>query len=52
MEKINGTDSTSNTQVQEIMNSQLSETHAFVEKSYFKNKEENKITCSIEAERI
>ena len=34
--KINDSESTFNTQVQEIMSSPLSQTHAFVEKAYFK----------------
>ncbi len=37
--KINDTESTFNTQAHEIMNSPLSQTHAFVEKAYFKELE-------------
>jgi 5-methylcytosine-specific restriction protein A len=46
--KINDTDSTFNTQVQEIMNSPLSQTHAFVEKAYFKELEKDKVIYSID----
>ena len=41
--KINDTDSTFNTQVHEMMNIPLSQTHAFVEKAYFKELEEDKV---------
>ena len=46
--KINDTESTFNTQVQEIMTSPLSQTHAFVEKAYFKKLDEDKIIYSID----
>ena len=46
--KINDSESTFNTQVQEIMSSPLSQTHAFVEKAYFKELEQDKIIYSID----
>ena len=46
--KINDSESSYNTQVQEIMNSPLSQTHAFVEKAYFKELEEDKVIYSID----
>jgi len=46
--KINDTESTYNTQVQEIMDSPLSQTHAFVEKAYFKELEADKTIYSID----
>ena len=50
--EINDTESTFNTQVQEIMTSPLSETHAFVEKAYFKKLEEDKIIYSIDINNV
>jgi hypothetical protein len=40
--QINDSESTFNPQVQEIMSSPLSQTHAFVEKEYFKESEQDK----------
>jgi len=46
--KVNDTESTFNKQVQEVFDSPLSQTHAFVEKAYFKELEEDKIIYSID----
>ncbi len=53
--KVNDTESTFNKQVQEVFDSPLSQTHAFVKKAYFKKLEEDKIIYSlilINVERI
>ncbi len=46
--KINDSESSYNSQVQEIMDSPLSHTQTFVEKAYFKELEEDKIIYSID----
>ena len=46
--KINDTESTFNEHVQEVMDSPLAQTHAFVEKAYFKQLEGDKIIYSID----
>ncbi len=46
--KISDTESTFNSQVQEIMNSPLSQTHAFVEKAYFKELQEDQTIFTID----
>jgi len=46
--KISDTDSTFNSQVQEVMNSPLSQTHAFVEKAYFKEIQEDQTIFTID----
>jgi len=46
--KVNDTESTFNKQVQDVFDNPLSQTHAFVEKAYFKELEEDKIIYSID----
>ena len=46
--KISDTESTFNSQVQEIMNSPLNQTHAFVEKAYFKELQEDQTIFTID----
>ncbi len=46
--KVNDTESTFNKQTREVFDSSLSQTHAFVEKVYFKEVEEDKIMYTID----
>jgi hypothetical protein len=50
--KVSETESTFNSQVQEVLNSPLSQAHAFVEKTYFKELKEDQTNCHYHYQRI